>query len=415
MTKNTNLTPICNCSVNSKRDIRSILFLIFLFPTFWGYMSIGKGQILYLFATFLIICILIFYRQYKIRFPIIGLSLFTILSLCYFFTLSINSFLPQSSVSFKDFSDVARPIFYLFFFSLPYIIGFSVSDTKYLIKTYLIIVTGILVFDIIKFIPIFYPILRLYTLFEVESLNYSRFAGTFCFCYNFGFASLLGLAFCLYSKFKFKYLTIIIYVLLFVLIGSRSVMIACVALLLGYYFWAPGFFRKIIAIPIVVISCVLLYNILINIDIPIITDSINYAERLVDALSGTAQDGSLNTRSSQLSRVLNLFDRNPLIGNGPIKDDDIQIEIQLGYYLSAWGLLGTFVFLSIIAVFFYWANSASSSHNPIISNFSKANRLWIIASFFVGMSTPITDQMRVFQIFDMMQGVQYILYRNRNS
>lgn len=164
--------------------------------------------------------------------------------------------------------------------------------------------------------------------------------------------------------------------------------------------------------PFIIGICVLLFQIIVLIEIPIITDSIDYTTRLIESISGTAQDGSFNTRSSQLEKAMILFYQSPIIGNGPIKGNTTPIEIQFGYYLSAWGIIGTFLFLSIMAIFFIWAHQSSKSKNVIVANFSKANRLWLIVSFFVGMSTPITDQIRVFQIFYLLQGIQYAIYHN---
>lgn len=401
-------------STSPIKDIKTIFIILFLFPTFWGYLDIGKGQLLFLCSTFILILTIIISHHYKIKFPFIALGIFGTISLYYLLSLNINlSFSKFNTISQKDYTDVLRPIFYMFYFSIPSFLNFTGYNLKYLIRIFVILTMIILVFDIIKFIPQFIPFLKLYTLFEPNSLNYNRFYGTFCFCYNYGFIMLFCLALCLYDKSKYKCIKVIGYILIFILIGSRSVIIACIMSFVIYYISSPiALYKKITFVPFIIGICVLLFQIIVLIEIPIITDSIDYTTRLIESISGTAQDGSFNTRSSQLEKAMILFYQSPIIGNGPIKGNTTPIEIQFGYYLSAWGIIGTFLFLSIMAIFFIWAHQSSKSKNVIVANFSKANRLWLIVSFFVGMSTPITDQIRVFQIFYLLQGIQYAIYHN---
>lgn len=409
MIKYTNSRPICT----SLNGLDTILFILFLFPTCWGYLSIGQGQLFFLISTFVLVSVSLVRYRGQIKFPRAALMIFGTLLLYYLFSLNVNaSFLGNKTISFRDYSDVLRPLFYLFYFSVPCFLGFTASSLKSFVKSFIVLSLGILLFDAIKFMPRFEPYLKLYTLFEPGTLNYIRFSGTFCFCYNYGFIILFNFALCLYGKFRYRYFVAMAYVLLLLSVGSRSVMIACVVLVLGYYYFSSrAVWKKIAIIPMLFGGGVLLYLLVQWVEIPIISDSVEYAERLIQALSGEAQDGSFNTRSAQLDRVLTLFNQSPIVGNGPLKEEIIPIEIQMGYYLSAWGLFGLLLFLGMMAAFFVWAHRTSRSSDPMVSTFSKANRLWILSSFFVGMSTPITDQMRVFQIFYLVQGVQYVLYR----
>ena len=61
------------------------------------------------------------------------------------------------------------------------------------------------------------------------------------------------------------------------------------------------------------------------------------------------------------------------------------IEIQLGYYLSSWGIIGTIVFVSIQLNFFVVAARGLKLKDLFISKFSTANLLWLISALIVGM------------------------------
>lgn len=99
--------------------------------------------------------------------------------------------------------------------------------------------------------------------------------------------------------------------------------------------------------------------------------------------------------------------------SGPTKDE-LPIEMQLGYYVSSWGICGLIIFIILQFCFFDSAiKGALSNKKDYLYKFSKSNAIWIISSFIVGMSTPITDQIRVFQIYFIIQGYQYAI-ANKN-
>lgn len=75
--------------------------------------------------------------------------------------------------------------------------------------------------------------------------------------------------------------------------------------------------------------------------------------------------------------------------------------------------MGITIYLTIMSLFLYYAWQTRSGVGDI-GSFSKANFIWILCSFIIGLSTPITDQIRVSQFFFLIQGIQFKLYSTRN-
>lgn len=404
MIKINNSTNTWNYSAANK--LCSIFIITFVFPTFWGYLSIGIGQIMYLLVTALASSLFIINR--RIVFPRIS-KIFFFLFIAYSITLSLN--MPKGLISLKDYTDIVRPFFYIYFFSIPLIVGFRKTDLPKIIKCVVTCSLVIVVIDLLKFVVGADPIIKLYALWERDSLNYYRFAGTFCYCYNYGFIIIFCLVWLLYSKVKHYKTLVGVCAIILLATGSRSVYLAAFLTIIIFFFRSkrPLIFKVSFCI-IFVFSLIIIYNLIKIYEIPYLSSSVSYVENLVLALQGESNDGSLSTRTSQLNRALGILGSNPLIGGGPQKETSAPIEFQIGYYLSSWGLLGTFIFLCSMLLFYLMAYRASKCSNSQISNFSKANLLWIVSSFIVGMSTPITDQIRVFHIFYLIQGMQYVLY-----
>lgn len=386
----------------------NIFTIVFLFPTFWGYLSIGEGQMLYLLITAFLSYFLMIGRC--VRFPHIA-WIFLSQIIAYSITLSLN--MKDGVITLKDYTDIIRPLFYLYFFSIPLIVGFTKYSLTKVLKNIVLLSIAIVVVDLFKFVGGFDAIIKLYALWERDSLNYYRFAGTFCYCYNYGFIIIFCILWLLYSKIKHYKILVCLFSLILLATGSRSVYLASfISILLFFFTSKKSVVYKISLSLIFVLGLVMFYNFIKMYEIPYLSSSISYVENLVLALQGQSNDGSLATRTMQLDRVVVTWMQNPLIGRGPLKEISAPIEIQLGYYLSSWGLLGTAIFLISMLVFCvlaYKTNKCGVSH---VANFSKANLLWLVSAFIVGMSTPITDQVRVFQIFYLIQGMQYVLYRS---
>lgn len=389
-----------------KRHTVILLIIIFYIPSFWGYMSLGTGQLVYLaFTIILTIPIVYIYKIYRLPLPRISV-LFFLWTTLYIATLAIQPFI-NNEIILKDFSDVIRPLIYFYFFLIGCALGVRFNRNSFFVSAVIAVTLFSLVFDFIKFIEPLQPITKLYAVFEFGELNYIRYSGTFGFCYDFGFVCLF-----IYSIFivfyAMKPISFMIGCIIMMLVGSRSVILAFAIINIIYFFIFSEiyFIKKILVIPILIFSVVALYMIATTWEIPVASDSIRYSERLISALSGTEADGSLGTRNNQLDIALERFAKSPFFGVGPSKND-YPIEIQLGYYISSWGILGTLVFCLIQINFGLTAIGGVNSKDKIVKNFSTANLLWLISAVIVGMSTPITDQIRVFQIYFLIQGYQY--------
>lgn len=393
--------------------IEIYIWIIFFYPTFWGYtLASGNsfGQLILNLSVIAFVLIVVLLKHLRIILPKSYFILFFLQALSYTITLAYNQFDTDSTISFKDYTDIIRPFFYIIAISVPFIFKFRLPQLSKILRTIILACLSTLIFDIIKFFSFGIPLMKLYTGLEPGTFNYIRFSGTFAYCYNFGFIILFLLyEGCIQYKHKiiwgFTCLTIII------LTGSRSCLLA---LSIGIiYFIFSNKVTSVNKIKYILMTFLVSATILLVLslfDLPIINDIFNNYDKLLSSLSsGVASDGSLMTRNSQLERVMSSLNKHLLLGIGPMKTQQ-PIEIQIGYYLSSWGLIGTTIFLLIISSAAYFAFKSSMNSCRIIRQFSRANLLWICSSFIIGLSTPITDQARVFQLFYLIQGIQYYIY-----
>ena len=401
-------------SFSKHRYISYCLIFYFICPTFWGYINVSEGQLLYNLLTIVIsYAPLLVLRKSTI--PAVPLLLFGSLFLAYCTTLSINQITSGGGINPKDYTDILRPVFYIAFFSIPLFINYRPRYLKDTLHTFFLIAFGVLVLDLIKFVPAFYPVMRLYSVFQPLSLNYVRFSGTFSYCYNYGYVLIFPFVFLLLYG-QHKLIKLFLFLTIAILIGSRSVLLAfSVVLILLFLNSDTPIIKKVGVLITAPIILMIILTILRLLEIDFIQDILDNIEKLYNALTGESDDGSLHTRNNELALALDRFFSNPLFGGGPMKNSDHVIEIQLGYYLSAWGIIGILLFLSLNAFFFINAYRCRTDSDPIISIFSRANCYWIFAAFIVGMSTPTTDQIRVFQIYYLIQGIQYSIYKYRHN
>lgn len=399
------------CTISKKRSVKLFFTVILFFPSFFGYMSLGTGQLIYLvFTSFMLMNIMLAYGSFNANFTFKAIVPFVILSVLYWLTLSISSI--YGNISFRDYLEPFRPLIYLLYFIFPIVLFYSdVLIVLFLRK--LLFICALL--DIIKFSPLFVPFLKLYSPFEFGEINYIRVAGTFGFCYNYGYILLFFFLYTLSEKIILKKKTIYL-LILFVLIlgtGSRSIIVTFfTSVFLYLLFFTKGFFRKILYLLLSLLFVFVLYFSLKDIDSPIIESTIGYTERLFLALFDGGSDGSLVTRQSQFDIVLDNLRQNPFIGNGPLKKISDPIEILIGYYLSSWGIIGTICYVVLILSFLFYSYKCIKLSDNFVSAFSKANFLWLLLLPIAGMSSPLVDQVRVFNIFFLIQGLQYSFYRN---
>lgn len=212
--------------MSTKTSFRALLLLIVFTPSFFGYISLGPGQILYL--TIVLGSLLFLYvlsPKRKLNSAILSVtSLFLLQSLCYLITLLLAVL--NGHVSYRDYFEPCRPLIYVSFFLCPLLI-FN-DDVK--IMVYLRrLISYSMIFDLIKLLPIGYTLLRFYTPFEFNSLNYLRFSSVFGFCYNYGFVALLFFFHSWFHKERkliYKYGYVILFTIGILLTGSRSVIAA---------------------------------------------------------------------------------------------------------------------------------------------------------------------------------------------
>ncbi len=392
-----------------QKSINLYIGVIILFPSFFGYMSIGIAQIL--FNCMCILCgILILSINKKYGYPVTINKIPIILLcqlICYSITILIGFVDSFSQITPKDATDLVRPILYLLYFSIPVLLGYNSTRC---IRIIAVCVTIGVLLDLVKFMPSFYPIMKLYTHLNPDGLNYARFNGTFTYCYSFGYVVLLLLAYSLNANYRFRKISIILLLLIIILTGSRSILLAALFLItFQVAFYTGGIISKFKIIGITAACAILLYLILASLDIPMVNDIFEIVERGFNAASGEGYDASFGTRNDQMERALNNLSKSPFWGVGPQKETELPIEILAGYYMSSWGLMGSMCYLSLWLIFLYYAYKCSSL-NGNIGAFSKANFLWILMVPFAGMSSPVTEGVRTAPLYFIIQGVQAVIF-----
>lgn len=396
-------TPRAQCSVDS------FLGMTILMPSFLGYIGVGPAQLL-----FIAICIswslIILYFNKKFEYPE-SLRKIPVIFVCqfifYVLTILTNSVNPFSLISAKDATDILRPALYLLYFSIPVLLRYDS------VKCIRIIAIGIgigVVFDLLKFFPGFYPIMRLYTHLDPNGLNYARFNGTFTYCYSFGFIVLLLFAYSLNANYRHRIISILVLIVVLFLTGSRSIILATFCLIIfQILFFGGNLTSKLKYFTLSIGIIILFYLILSDMDIPLINQIFKLLERGIDSVAGNGTDGSFDNRGNQLTRALDNFYSNPLLGVGPQKGSENPIENLIGYYISSWGLAGSLCYLTIWFSFLYFSFKCSSVLGSV-GRFSKSNFLWILMVPFAGASAPITEGIRLAPLYYVVQGVQAVMY-----
>jgi hypothetical protein len=124
--------------------------------------------------------------------------------------------------------------------------------------------------------------------------------------------------------------------------------------------------------------------------ISVVVTSLDYIIQLVKALTGDGGDGSLGTRIFQANTALSRFRENPLYGTASNKFDNITIENFYFHHLRSWGIFGLILYM--LWIFLFGAYIVSRHKKRIFF-------LVIAASFVLCFSSPIFDQVRLFNIF----------------
>lgn len=399
-----------NCYNHKVHAVNVYIGLIILFPSFFGYLSIGLSQMIFISICCGIGLYLLFSNTKKAYpSPLRKVMVMMVLQLiCYSLTIITNSIASFGHITVQDTTDLMRPMIYLLYFSIPVLLRYdSISCIKII---FIGMAIGVLL-DFVKFIPSFYPIIRLYTHLDPNGLNYARFNGTFTYCYSFGFIALFLLSYSLNASYKYRLPSIILILTVIFLTGSRSIILgAFILIFLQILFFGRSGINKICSLLIIGFVLTLFYLIVSSLDIPMVQNILKLLERGYDSISGEANDPSFNTRNGQIERAVHNFYLNPLFGAGPQKGIEDPIENLMGYYISSWGLAGSLCYLSIWSFFLYNSFKCTFIKNDAIKTFSRANFLWILLVPIGGMSAPITEGIRLAPLYYVIQGIQGVFY-----
>lgn len=399
-----------NCNNHIVRTVNAYIGLIILFPSFFGYLSIGISQMIFISMCCGVgLYILFFNSKNTYPLPLRKLMVMMLLQLiCYTLTILTNSIATFGHITVQDTTDLMRPMIYLLYFSIPVLLRYdSISCIKII---FIGMAIGVL-FDFIKFIPSFYPIIRLYTHLDPNGLNYARFNGTFTYCYSFGFIALFLLAYSLNACYKYRFPSIVLIFAVIFLTGSRSIILgAFIMIFLRILFFGGSGIDKIRSLVIIGFIVTIFYFIISSLDIPMVQNILKLLERGYDSISGNANDPSFNTRNDQIERAMRNFYHNPLFGVGPQKGIQEPIENLMGYYISSWGLAGSLCYLIIWSLFLYNSFKCAGIQNDAIKTFSRANFLWLLLVPIGGMSAPITEGIRLAPLYYVIQGTQGVFY-----
>lgn len=371
------------------------IILVLLFPSFFGYLGLNKGQLFYLLITILVAFLhLFFYFGFYKNVKVSKINIFFILAfIAIFVEYSISMILNFESTSLAsgDIIEIFRPIIYC----LCYL--FSVFITKNLIvetgtfntlKFFENVIFYSSFIEWFKFIRIFIPFFKLYTIFPYGSINFVRFSGFTGFAYNYAWILCITLFINMYlnRKINFRFLY---YSFLIILTGSRTGFLS----LMFMYFIMFVYFKKIrfsMGITLFFLSIIIFFLYIIEVDF--IVTSVDYIIRLVLTVLGKAKDGSALTRANQNASAINAFNCSPLFGIASDKTNNIVIENFYFHHLRNWGLLGLSLYI-ITLLFFYFLTP---------KKYSLITKAILISGFLICCSTPLFDQVRNFNILYLL-------------
>jgi len=363
---------------------------IILFPSFFGYIGLNAGQAIYLAFIVLLSIAPFFYNLRYIKNPFINRNiLFLILSfLLLFIEYSISSIInfKRNSYGVNDIIEILRPLIYLFCFLSCYIIvNRNSSEATYLVvdKIERIIFLSSF-FEWFKFIKIFSPLFKLYSVFPYGSVNYIRMSGMTGFAYNYAWI----IIFCVYWNvlrnrkitLRFFYYSIVIF-----LTGSRT---GFAALCLSYVviFLCIKQTRKTLGLALVIMITFMV--VLYFLGVEVVVTAVDYILRLIRAFLGKTLDASMLTRKSQNAEALQFFDEAALFGIASNKAKNRVIENFYFHHIRNWGLLGLSIYILILISFFLLTGKSYKSFVFVL----------LSTAFLICFSSPLFDQIRVFNI-----------------
>ncbi len=383
------------------RSARWYVLLILCCPGFFGYLGLNKGQLLYLAVIFLysVFVVLLDWKRLLVRFSkkvVFFYLLFILLSLVYLAS-SIFNF-GRNNYSGGDIIEILRPSIYFFSYAFSILILQKIiaqNGTQTILDYFEKTVFLISLVEFVKFLRPAFAFFKLYTVFPFGSINYIRLSGTTGFAYSWAWICIICLFLSVEKKrrigFKFFWYSIVIF-----MTGSRTGMLA----LAVCYFLIFVYFRKtrlplLFCVAFIVLSIFVLYML----NVQIVVTSVDYVIRLVNVmLFGEGRDGSFNTRNRQRIIALEYFNSSPLLGVASNKAEHIVIENFYFHHLQNWGILG--LSLYVVILLFFWILADAKNRRIIFALLS--------VSFIICFSTPLFDQIRVFNIL-------YLIFASTNG
>lgn len=296
----------------------------------------------------------------------------------------------DNNVMVGDIMEILRPIIYFLSFLLPVMI-FQPYVRKYGLYYYTDFFEKIVFFSsFIEFFKYLDPLKQffyLYTPFEFGSINYIRLSGFTGFAYAYAWILLICIilnAFKTNGRVSFRFLY---YSLILIGTGSRT---GIFALFLLYFLLFLLLKRMRLRLFFLVIFILLSVLLLYKLEIPVFVTGVDYAVRLVQTFLGNAGDGSLQSRQAQMNKALIRFYESPLFGTASNKTNNVPIENFYFHHLGTWGFLGLVLYLLWLSCFRIY----------LVTKEKKQIFAFIIGiSFVICFSSPIFDQVRIFNIF----------------
>lgn len=382
---------------NSK-TAKFYILLSVLTPSFFGYLGLNKGQMLYLIIMFFFtFSSLLFNFKYYKNIKINKVHVFFICAfIILFIEYAVSSIINFSANNYVDgdIIEIFRPIIYCTFYVFSvFIINDLVSEIGALktLKYFENIIFYTSFIEWFKFIKLLYPFFKLYTIFPFGSINFIRFSGLTGFAYNYAWILCICLAINMISSKKINF-RFIYYSFLIFMTGSRT---GFLALLITYLLIFVNFKRTRFFLLLSLFFISALIFILYFLGVEFIKTSVDYIIRLILAMLGKSSDGSFVTRMAQNNIAMEGFNESPLVGIASNKAENMVIENFYFHHLRNWGLLGLCTYILILIAYFILA----AKRNSLLIKFI------LIAGFIICFSSPVFDQVRNFNIFYLLMSV----------
>lgn len=387
------------------KNTKIFILLVLFFPGFYGYLGLNIGQLLYLFIVFAYAIIYLFTscsfnKRIIPKNSITFLLLFLLLNIEYLISTIYN--FKTNYLSMGDIIECFRPLIYLLTYFGVFIVfqatkaqESAFSSIDYLDKCVFIFS----LFEWLKFLRVFEPIFKLYTPFSYGFINYVRFFGSTGFAYNYAWLISVCLFWTLFRAKKINLkicLKFLYYALLIILTGSRTGFLAFASCIFFSFVFLKKT-RKFLIFSLLFGSIFVFILYILNIEV--VVTSIDYILRLVKLiLLKEGEDGSYASRNVQKEIALDRFRTSPILGIASNKTGRDPIENFYYHHLQNWGILGFINYLIIILGFIFVGKK----------RYWKFLFIVIIISFIIAFSTPIFDQIRVFNLIYLIIAIMQI-------